>query len=71
MIKDQIADSFTAWQKMPKGCDDGPEQARVWDIYIPNREHWWMKDTLEAMPKLRSMVTFRLCTQRCPENRLG
>ncbi|KAB5566423.1 hypothetical protein GE09DRAFT_734898 [Coniochaeta sp. 2T2.1] len=62
------ADADAVWSKIPTGWEDWPEQVQNWRNYVPNREHWWTKATLEAMPKLRPVVMFRLCTQRCPEN---
>ncbi|KAB5583081.1 hypothetical protein GE09DRAFT_289777 [Coniochaeta sp. 2T2.1] len=64
--RDRIADADAVWSKMPTGNEDWPEQAQNWQNYVPNREHWWVKATLDSKPKLRPMAMFRLCTQRCP-----
>lgn len=65
--KDRIVDADTVWSKMPTGNEDLLGQSCTWQHWKPNREHWWVKDTLEAMPKLRPTIMFRLCTQKCPE----
>jgi hypothetical protein len=64
----QIANAESVWSKMPTAPNNNSvDWAQNWRNYVPNRGHEWVKDALEAMPKLRPMIMFRLCTHNCPE----
>lgn len=66
--EDRIADANGAWVKRPTGREDPEkEPLKLWQRWVPNREHWWMRDALKDMPEFHLTVMFRLCTQECPE----
>ncbi|KAK3938094.1 hypothetical protein QBC46DRAFT_390935 [Diplogelasinospora grovesii] len=68
-VRDSVADSATAWKKQPEHASEGTISAmdamEVKEHWTPNREHPWVKDTRTALPKIRPMVMFRLCTTDC------
>ncbi|RKU43152.1 hypothetical protein DL546_002601 [Coniochaeta pulveracea] len=64
--KDRIDDPEGAWSGTPETIPERPEEQWWWQRWVPNREHPWMKDMLEAMPRIQPRIMVRLCTQRCP-----
>lgn len=66
--KDRVTDPEGAWIETPE-TNRGQSDERwrwSWQLWVPNREHPWMKDTVEAMPSIQPRIMVRLCTQRCP-----
>jgi hypothetical protein len=64
--KDRITDADAVWTRQATGEEGQPRE--LWKLWVPNREHWWAKETLKATPNFRPTVMFRLCTQGCSEH---
>jgi hypothetical protein len=64
--EERIADADEAWIKKPLDDWDDEKEPWTWQRYVPNPEHPWMREALEAMPEVHSTLMVRLCTQRCP-----
>lgn len=60
--KVRVADPDEAWMKPPDYKQGEVPCVWQWPRWVPNRDHPWMREMLEAMPDFHPTVMVRLCT---------
>jgi hypothetical protein len=62
-----IKEPDKVWLEAPGDGDkyDEPEDPEIMLPEYPNKDHPWVKKTLEGMPQFSPMIMFRLCEDKC------